>query len=70
MSGLSVDRVRNYRITVRCRRETFTRWRVQLADSLLDGESYLNGLMDNWRLSHPGTMRALPGRTFGQGVQR
>ncbi len=65
MVSLVVERVKPFRITVRCRRETFTRWRVQLADSLLDGESYLNTLMDNWRLNHPGTMRALPGRTFG-----
>lgn len=70
MTSLTVDRVKNFRVTIRCRRETFTRWRVNLADSMLDGESYLNGLLDNYRLNHPGTMRALPGRTFGQVLQR
>ncbi len=58
--------VKNFRITIRCRRETLTRWKVNLADSTVDGESYLNGLIDYWRTTHAGTARPMPGKTFGQ----
>jgi hypothetical protein len=64
MATISVDRVKTNRIGVRCRPVTYRRWRVMLADSNLDGEEFLNHLMDVYRESHPGTM--MPGKTYGQ----
>jgi len=66
MANPIVDRNRDQRVVIRCNRDTHTRWRVNLADSNLDGESYLNMLMDSYRTTHPGTMKPMPGQTFGQ----
>ena len=70
MSGFSliVDRHKDYRIVIRCNKATYTHWKVMQADSLKDGEEFLNTLMDTYRTNTPGPGTALPmpGPTFGQ----
>ncbi len=60
------DEKKTDRIEIRCRPASGRRWRVHTADRGTDSESALNELIDFWKLTHPGTMRAMPGRTFGQ----
>ena len=56
------------RLVIKCRQETATRFRVLAKDAHIDQETFLNRIVDYWRLTHPGTMRFTPGRTFGDAL--
>ena len=53
------------RLEIRCRQETYTRFHVYVANEGVDQETFLNRLIDFWRLTHMGTVRPMPGKTFG-----
>lgn len=53
------------KLVIRCKPQTATRFKVRVADQGVDQETFLNRLLDYWSLTHLGTFRPMPGKTYG-----
>jgi len=71
MSATTPAELKNDKLIIRCRPQSARRFKVLVADADVDQETMLNILVDNYRVTHPGTLRPQPGRTFGlTGIER